>query len=110
MRGDARRRGQARLLERGIKRERCQEAEINRFLNALSENPTETSSPSTTTGRLISAGYSFSNNVHSGSVRGSFRCGSSVRQVVDALLTSFSHPPRASAHAFSVAGGTGFAR
>src|SRR6185312_13401556 len=43
----------------------------NSFLNALSLKPTLTSPlPRTTTGRLTSAGYSFSSNVHSGSLDG----------------------------------------
>src|SRR6185437_2177768 len=82
----------------------------NSFLKAWSLKPTLTRSSLSTTGRLTSAGYSFSSKVHSGSLAGFLRCGNRLRHVVDALLTSFSQPPSCLAHSLSAAAGTGFAR
>src|SRR5690606_21858598 len=77
----------------------------NSFLKPLSEKPCDTvPSSSTTTGRRISCGYSFSSSFHSASLPGALRFGGSCRQVVEDLLTSASQPPAASFHASSVSG------
>src|SRR5690606_15781362 len=83
----------------------------NNFLNPLSEKPCDTRpSSSTTTGRRISCGYSFSSSFHSASLPGVLRLGGSWRQVVDDLLTRASQPPAASFHATSVSGGCRWSR
>src|SRR5690606_37265600 len=76
-----------------------------RDLKALSLKPcVMRPSPVTTTGRLMSCGYSFSSSFHSASEPGVLRFGARLRQVVEDLLTMASHPPSASRQASRVSG------
>ncbi|KAG1434248.1 hypothetical protein G6F57_021668 [Rhizopus arrhizus] len=76
-----------------------------RALNPLSLKPWLTvPSAVTTTGRLISCGYSRSSSFHSASESAALRLSGSCRQVVEDLLTIVARPPSCAAHSSRVSG------